>query len=136
MLVRLQRLLAPEPAALFRLLNRPPAWLSEADVSDLQQSAEEFSAAVSDSAALVERIRLLQEELIALINEQTNKTLFILTVVTVLALPLTIIPGMFGMNVRGIPFSEHDAGFWLVLLVVIGVVGLGTGVAWMKYRRW
>jgi len=28
-LVRLQRLLAPEPAALFRLLNRPPTWLSE-----------------------------------------------------------------------------------------------------------
>lgn len=134
-LVRLQRLLAPEPAALFRLLNRPPDWLSKADVSDLQQSAEEFSAAVSDSATLVERIRLLQEELIALINEQTNKTLFILTVVTVLALPLTIIPGLFGMNVRGIPFSEHDAGFWLVLLVVTSVVGLGAALAWTRYRR-
>ena len=134
-LVRLQRLLAPEPAALFRLLNRPPVWLSEADVSDLQQSAEEFSAAVSDSAALVERIRLLQEELIALINEQTNKMLFILTVVTVLALPLTIIPGMFGMNVPGIPFSERDAGFWLVLLVVAGAVGLGAAFAWAQYRR-
>ena len=131
----LQRLLAPEPAALFRLLNRPPDWLSKADVSDLQQSAEEFSAAVSDSATLVERIRLLQEELIALINEQTNQTLFILTVVTVLALPLTIIPGMFGMNVRGIPFSEHDAGFWLVLLVVTGVAGLGAAMAWKRYPQ-
>jgi zinc transporter len=29
MLVRLQRLLAPEPAALFRLLNRPPDWISK-----------------------------------------------------------------------------------------------------------
>ncbi len=135
MLVRLQRLLAPEPAALFRLLNRPPDWLSEADVRDLQQSAEEISAAVSDSATLVERIRLLQEELIALLNEQTNNTLFILTVVTVLALPLTIIPGMFGMNVRGIPFSEHGAGFWLVLVVVLGVVGLGAAVAWARFRR-
>jgi zinc transporter len=134
-LVRLQRLLAPEPAALFRLLNRSPAWLREADVADLQQSAEELAAAVSDSAALVERIRLLQEELIALINEQTNRTLFILTVVTVLALPLTIIPGMFGMNVRGIPFSEHDAGFWLVLLVVVAVVGLGAALAWARYPR-
>jgi zinc transporter len=27
-LVRLQRLLAPEPAALFRLLSRPPRWIS------------------------------------------------------------------------------------------------------------
>ena len=134
-LVRLQRLLAPEPAALFRLLNRPPDWLSKDDVTDLQRSAEEFSAAVSDSAALVERIRLLQEELIALINEETNRTLFILTVVTVLALPLTIIPGLFGMNVRGIPFSEHQGGFWLVMLVMTVVVGLGAALAWTRHRR-
>ncbi len=30
--VRLQRLMAPEPTALFRLLQRPPAWIAEADV--------------------------------------------------------------------------------------------------------
>jgi zinc transporter len=76
-LVRLQRLLAPEPAALFRLLNRPPEWLSEADVRDLQQAAEEFSAAVADSGALTERLKLLQEELTATVEEQTNHTLFI-----------------------------------------------------------
>jgi zinc transporter len=52
----------------------------------------------------------------------------------VLALPLTIIRGLFRMNVRGIPFSEHDAGFWLVLLVWTGVVGLGAVLAWPRYR--
>ena len=112
MLVRLQRLLAPEPAALFRLLNRPPPWLTESDLGELRQSAEELSAAVADSVALVERVRLLQEELTALLNERTNQTLFILTVVTVLALPLTIIPGFFGMNVGGVPFSASSGGFW------------------------
>ena len=134
-LVRLQRLLAPEPAALFRLLNRPPGWVTDADLADLRHSAEELSAAVSDSAALVERIRLLQEELVALTNEQTSQTLFVLTVVTVLALPLTIIPGMFGMNVHGIPFSGSDAGFWLVMLVVAAVVGLGAALARILHRR-
>jgi len=88
-----------------------------------------------NSHAAVERIRRLQEELVALINEQTNQTLFVLTVVTVLALPLTIIPGIFGMNVRGIPFSEHDAGFWLVLLLVLAVVALGAALAWTPYRQ-
>ena len=120
MLVRLQRLLAPEPAALFRLLSRPPVWLSEDDVADLRQSAEELAAAVADSAALVERTRLLQEELTALLNEQTNRTLYVLTFVTVLALPMTIIPGFFGMNVGGIPFSGSAGGFWAVLVVVCG----------------
>ncbi|OYW17859.1 MAG: magnesium transporter CorA, partial [Planctomycetales bacterium 12-60-4] len=56
-LVRLQRLLAPEPAALFRLLNRPPGWITTEDVGDLRQAAEEFSASVGDSAVLVERVK-------------------------------------------------------------------------------
>jgi zinc transporter len=135
-LVRLQRLLAPEPAALFRLLSRPPIWLTEDDVSDLRQSAEELSTAVADSVALVERARLLQEELTAMLNEQTNRTLFILTVVTVLALPMTIIPGLFGMNVGGIPFAQSERGFWAVLVVVLMVVASGVGLAWTRGRRW
>ena len=86
-------------------------------------------------AALVERVRLLQEELTALLNEQTNRTLFILTVVTVLALPLTIIPGLFGMNVGGIPFSERRGGFWIVALIVVSIVGLGAALAWTRRER-
>ena len=117
-LVRLQRMLAPEPAALFRLLSRPPAWFGEDDAQDLRQSAEEFSTAVADSAALVERIKVLQEELAALLNERTNRTLFILTVVTVLALPFNVIGGLFGMNVGGIPFAGDGHGFWVIVLLV------------------
>jgi zinc transporter len=132
MLVRLQRLLTPEPAALFRLLNRPPAWVSAEDLRDLRQSAEELAAAVADSVALVERVRLLQEELFALVNEQTNRTLFVLTIVTVLALPLTIIPGLLGMNVGGVPLREGEGGFWLV---VVALIACTVGGALWAFRR-
>ena len=129
-LVRLQRLLAPEPAALFRLLNRPPAWVSEEDAHDLRQAAEELSVAVTDSAALGERVRLIQEEIAALITEQTSRTLFVLTIVTVLALPMTIIPGLFGMNVGGVPFRDSGSGFWLALLVA----GVTAAAGWFLVR--
>ena len=101
-------------------------WITADDVRDLRQSAEELSAAVADSVALVERVRLLQEELVALVNEQTSRTLFVLTIVTVLALPMTIIPGFFGMNVGGVPFGAHARGFWLVVVLVAAVVGSGA----------
>ena len=68
-LVRLQRLLAPEPAALFRLLNRPPAWLDADAVQGLRESSEEFAVALNDLGALTERLKLLQEELAAQLNE-------------------------------------------------------------------
>jgi zinc transporter len=123
-LVRLRRLLAPEPAALFRLLNRPPAWLREADLQDLRQAGEEFTTAVADSVELAERVRLLQEELSAAVNEQTNRTLFILTLVTVLALPINLVAGLLGMNVGGIPLSTHRHGFLVVVLILSVITAL------------
>lgn len=57
---------------------------------------------------------LLQEEIAANLNEQTNRTLFTLTVVTVLALPINIIASFFGMNVGGIPLAviRKGSGSW------------------------
>jgi zinc transporter len=131
-LVRLQRLLAPEPAALFRLLNRPPAWLSEDDLAELRHAAEEFSTAVVDAGALAERLKLLQEELAALVNEHSNRTLFILTAVTVLALPINVVTGLLGMNVGGIPLNQHPEGF---VLVVAGLTLLTTILAYFLLGR-
>ena len=115
MLVRLQRLLAPEPAAFFRLLDQPPGWISQDELQNLQQAAEKSSNAISDTVSLVDRVKQLQEELAALVSEQTNRTLFLLTMVTVLALPINLVAGLFGMNVGGIPLSQHPYGFFFVL---------------------
>ena len=88
-----------------------------------------------DSVALNERVRLLQEELTALLSERANQTLFILTVVTVLALPMTIIPGLLGMNIQGILFSGRSDGFWIIVAIVICIVGMGATLAWMRLDR-
>jgi zinc transporter len=131
-LVRLQRLLAPEPAALFRLLRQPPPWIVERDLDEMRQATEEFSLVLRDLAALQERIKLLQEEIAAQVSEQTNRNLFMLTMVTVLALPINITTGFFGMNVGGIPFAEYPFGFVTVVLLV----AMFTSVAgWWAFRR-
>jgi zinc transporter len=130
-LVRLQRLLAPEPAALFRLLQRPPGWIALDDRQDLRQSTEEFTVVLSDLASLQERIKLLQEEIAAQVNEDNNRSLFLLTIVTVMALPINLIAGLLGMNVGGVPLSQHAHGFWIVL----GFTAAFTGVvAWLLLR--
>lgn len=85
-----------------------------------------------DLAALQERIKLLQEEIAAQVGEQTNRSLFTLTMVTVLALPINITTGFFGMNVGGIPFAEYRLGFATVVLMVV----VFTGIAgWWAFRN-
>ncbi len=134
LLVRLQRLLAPEPAALFRLLTKPPGWIHEDDLRELRQSTEEFNVALSDMATLQERIKLLQEEIAGRVAEASNRTLYVLTVVTVLALPINIIAGLLGMNVGGIPLNEHPFGFWIVVAIIIVFTALAAWIAFRKSR--
>lgn len=131
-LVRLQRLLAPEPAALFRLLQNPPAWMAVNDVQELRAATEEFSVVLRDMQALQERIKLLQEEIAASVNEDNNRSLFVLTIVTVLALPINILAGLFGMNVGGIPLADDKNGFWILLALVMGFT---VGAGWIAMRR-
>ena len=79
-----------------------------------------------------ERIRLLQEEIASRQMEQSNRTLFTLTVITVLALPINIIAGFFGMNVGGVPLANNPHGFILLVLLVT----LFTCIAaWLTLRR-
>ena len=132
LLVRLQRLLAPEPAALFRLLKMPPDWIEEPDLEDLRQSTEEFNVALSDMAALQERIKLLQEEIAGRVAEANNRSLFVLTIVTVLALPINIIAGLMGMNVGGIPLAEHSYGFWIVVAIIMT---FSVFAGWFAFRQ-
>ncbi|WP_083716057.1 transporter [Pseudacidovorax sp. RU35E] len=131
-LVRLQRLLAPEPAALFRLLQRPPAWMAEADAQGLRDASEEFSVVLRDMHGLQERVKLLQEEIAASVQEDNNRSLFVLTVVTVLALPINILAGLFGMNVGGIPLAENPHGFWHLVAIVATFTAVA---AWLAFRK-
>lgn len=131
--VRLQRLLAPEPAALLRLLSRPPAWIGAHDAQRLQQAHDEFAVVLRDVASLQDRIKLLQDELAARVAEDDNRSLFVLTMVTVLALPINLTSGLMGMNVGGVPLSQDPRGFWWM----VALIGIVTGLlAYWAFRRW
>ncbi len=133
-LVRLQRLLAPEPAALFRLLRLPPEWIAETDLEGLRQATEEFDVALRDMAALVERIKLLQEDIAGRVAEANNRSLFLLTIVTVLALPINIMAGLFGMNVGGLPLVHRDEGFWIIVAIAVALTALAGWIAYTLAR--
>ena len=133
-LVRLQRLLAPEPGALFRLLRQPPPWVTSDDVDSLRQATEEFTLVLRDVAELQERIKLLQEEIAAQLGEQTNRSLFTLTVVTVLALPINIVAGLFGMNVGGIPLAEAAHGFAVIVSLILAFTVLAVWAVFFRDR--
>ena len=79
----------------------------------------------NDGEQLQARTRLLQDELMAKLTMQSNQLLYVLSVMTAVLLPMTIISGLFGMNVGGLPLVDTPAGFWVVTAVSV-VIALAT----------
>ena len=132
LMVRLNRLMSPEPGALQRMLANPPPWMPPVDAQRLREAGDDFGIALRDVTALQERIKLLQDEAAARVAEENNRSLFLLTMVTVLALPINLSAGLLGMNVGGIPLADHPHGF----LVVVSIVIAFTIIAgWVAFRR-
>ncbi|WP_137932067.1 transporter [Mesorhizobium comanense] len=85
----------------------------------------------NDGEQLQARTRLLQDELMAKLTMQSNQLLYILSVMTAVLLPMTIISGLFGMNVGGLPLLDTPIGFW----VVTGISVIIAAATYMFVRR-
>ena len=85
----------------------------------------------TEIVSLRDRAHLLQEEVTVKTAEQTNRNLHVLAVVTTLFMPASLIAGILGMNVGGLPFVQSADGFlWAMgILVASSVV-----VLWLLKR--
>ncbi len=81
--------------------------------------------------SLRDRAHLLQEEVTIKTAEETNRNLQILAIVTTIFLPATLVTGIFGMNVMGLPFTQNPHGFLWSMLILIGSSAL---VLWLLKR--
>jgi magnesium transporter len=70
----------------------------------------------------------------AAMSHQTNEVMRLLTLITAIFMPLTLITGLFGMNFDFIPWLHRSDGFWLSLVSMIGVVI--AMLAYFRYKRW
>ena len=123
---RLRRHMVPQQHALVGLLARLPTWVDDTAAVKLRGAIERLGALGHDLDLVQERARLLQEQASARLMEATNRNLYILSIVTTVFLPVTLVSGIFGMNLGGLPASQDPSGFWygIGLMVVIAMVTL------------
>ena len=69
----------------------------------------------------------------SVISHQQNRVLQILTIFSVVILPLTLISGIFGMNVDFPGYGTHTA-FWVIVgLMAVTIVGM---LGFFRWKRW
>jgi zinc transporter len=120
---RLRRQFVPERADLKKFLQRPTTVLVEDDSDALQSSTETLGFAIEGIAELYERAKLLQEELASRLAENTGRNLYVLSILTAVLLPMTLVTGIYGMNVPDLPGAHGGASFWHIMLLIFASGG-------------
>ncbi|WP_420959979.1 CorA family divalent cation transporter [Brucella sp. IR073] len=91
-------------------------------LADIVENLSQRAGALhQESEQLQLRARLLQEELMAKLAHRSNRLLYVLSVMTAVLLPSTVISGFFGMNTAGAPFADQPHGFWTVVIVALAI---------------
>ncbi|MFA7174006.1 MAG: zinc transporter ZntB [Kiritimatiellia bacterium] len=132
--IGLRRYLAPQRDTMARLYSETVEWLSEMDRMCLRETGDRTTRYVEDLDALRERATVTQEELDNRLAEQMNKTMYVLSIVAGIFLPLSLLTGIFGINVGGIPGVNSPWGFGMFCVALAAVAALQI---WLfKRMKW
>ncbi len=129
--ILLRRYISPQRDALRTLANSEIEWLTRRQRDRLNEIADRVTRYVEDLDVVRDRAAILQEELSNLLSENMNRTMYLLSLVAVVFLPLTLVSGMLGMNVGGIPGEKWPWAFGTLCLAFL-VVGL---LEWWLIRK-
>ncbi len=109
------------------------------------EQTEDWHVEFDDIHALMERFHSLAdlyqsvisdliEAYISLNGHRLNQIMKVLTIVTVIFVPLTLLVGIYGMNFENIPELKSQHGYFILLGTMVTIVVLL--LAWFRKVRW
>jgi len=92
-------------------------------------------ASLSDHATYVTgNITFLLDAALGLINLEQNNIVKVISITSVIFLPLTLIASIYGMNFEAMPGLHNPESFWIVVALMLAITG---GLLWIFRRfRW
>jgi len=132
--IALRRYLAPQRDVMARLQMEKASWLDDLHRVRLRELADRVTRHVEDLDAVRDRAAVTQDELNTRLSDQMNRTMYLLSIVAAVFLPLGLLTGLLGINVGGIPGSDQP---WAFAAVCGLLVLLAIGEIWFfKVRKW
>ncbi|MFZ1415583.1 MAG: CorA family divalent cation transporter [Defluviicoccus sp.] len=132
-MARLRRQMIADRHAFADFFTHPPAWWPKSATKDLRRIAGNLTSNVQDLELAADRARLVSEEINSRQVERTNRNLYFVSMAAAVFLPMTVISGMFGMNVGGLPWVEDANGFRWVMGCMAAAVALAFALlAWRR----
>ncbi len=116
--INYRRYLAPQRDAMSRFQTEHVPWLKDLDRAYLREIADRTLRFVEDLDSIRERAAIAQDELNNRLSDQMNRTMYLLTVVSAILLPPSLLTGLFGINVAGMPGTETTWAFAAIAILI------------------
>lgn len=133
-LIDLRRYLHPQRIMFGKLLDVELDWLDDGTYNRIRTQVEFHTRHVEDIDYCWQRTQVIKEDLNTRQSEQLNQKLYLLAVVSCVFLPLTLITGLLGVNLAGIPLAEHPASFTILTTAMVGIAAII--LVYFKRKRW
>jgi zinc transporter len=132
--IGLRRYLGPQREALSKLYNERVKWLEDVDRMRLREVSDRMMRYIEDLDSARERASVAQEELMSRLSENMEKRMYVISIVSVVFLPISFLTGLLGINVGGIPGADNKMAF---LIVCLGLLAIAVIPFWFfKVKKW
>jgi magnesium transporter len=132
-IISYRKVIKPERSTLRVLERRVARFLPEElelYFDDINDAVERIWDQLDNYKEVVEALESTNE---SVISHRQNDVLRLLTIISVTMLPLTLLTGIFGMNVV-YPGEATKTAFWIILAAL--VVTLGGMLGFFRWKRW
>lgn len=130
----LRRYLFPQKEAMSKLYHDKVTWLAEYEKIELTETNDHLMRYIEELDTIRDKVSLIQEELSNKLSEQMNKKMYVLSIISVIFLPLTFLTGLLGINVEGIPGAQNEMAFFVFVAILLGIVTFQ--LALFKKKKW
>ncbi len=121
-LLHLRRIIGPQREVLAQLTRGEVPFIRETTRIYLRDVQDHLIRAVEMIELYRDLVVGARDIYLSSISNNLNRIMKTLTVITVIALPLNVITGFFGMNFEAIPGIHSQIGFWVTVCVMLTAV--------------
>jgi len=131
----LRRIVIPQRDVIARLARRDFVDISTDMSFRFRDVYDHLQRLADDTMMFQDRITGILDAYLSNVSNRLNEVMKVLTVVATIFMPLTLLSGIYGMNVHMPQFPGSDsAQFWWLVLIMLGIVGVM--LAFFKRKRW
>ncbi|HLD76951.1 MAG TPA: CorA family divalent cation transporter [Rickettsiales bacterium] len=129
-----KRYMLPQKEVITVLKTKQKKWINDWAIRHFLENQEQITHIIEELDEAKERAQIIHDEVYNAIADKVNKSMFKISLIASIFMPLSFVAGLFGMNVGGIPGENNPMGFYAIVYFL--TIAFGVAFVTLKRKKW